>query len=161
MQASIRSLPKFNKKVGPASPTATSIKTLVRCTKVLLVLIKEAAQRRRSMPWPRLCQTAEQSLPGASGGATTPRRALARGGWGGDAEPLRARYVFGAVIARGVAADVVEATRTADGTRVAIKVLARRRRRRDAARLQRADSAALAAPESDSERKRQHRAVQF
>ena len=52
------------------------------------------------MPWPRLCQTAEQSLPGASGGATTPRRALARGGWGGDAEPLRARYVFGAVIAR-------------------------------------------------------------
>ena len=107
------------------------------------------------MPWPRLCQTAEQSLPGASGGATTPRRALARGGWGGDAEPLRARYVFGAVIARGVAADVVEATRTADGTRVAIKVLARRRRRRDAARLQRADSAALAAPESDSERKRQ------
>ena len=28
------------------------------------------------MPWPRLCQTAEQSLPGASGGATTPRRAV-------------------------------------------------------------------------------------
>ena len=107
------------------------------------------------MPWPRLCQTAEQSLPGASGGATTPRRALARGGWGGDAEPLRARSGLGAVIARGVAADVVEATRTADGTRVAIKVLARRRRRRDAARLQRADSAALAAPESDSERQRQ------
>ena len=156
MQASIRSLPKFNKKVGPASPTATSIKTLVRCTKVLLVLVKEAAQRRRSMPGPRLCQTAEQSLPGASGGATTRGarwRAAARGG---DAEPLRARYVFGAVIARGVAADVVEATRTADGTRVAIKVLVTgAAAAATPRRLQRADSAALAAPESDSERKRQ------
>ena len=109
-----------------------------------------------TMHWPRLCRTdGEQSLPGASGGATTPRRAQARGGWG-DAAPLRARYAFGAVLARGVSAEVVAATRHADGTQVAIKVLSRpsRSRRRRGAELRRAESAALAAPGSGGERRK-------